>query len=69
MLGFCWPGVDYKQFPKLAAWVQKIYERPAANKALTIPKQSDFAKLLDDNEHYAKVLAEGRQKIADAKEI
>ncbi len=36
-----WPGIEIKDFPHLNAWVERIAQRPAAIKGITIPNKVD----------------------------
>jgi glutathione S-transferase len=40
-----WPKIELKDFPHLNAWVQRISQRPAAQKGINIPKKLDEAAI------------------------
>lgn len=61
-------GVDWKAYPSLAKWVQKIWARPAVKKGLAVPSPSKFYEMLDDVEAYNTVLKEAADILSKAEE-
>src|SRR4051812_443722 len=59
-----WAGVDVDAFPNLKAWWKRIYERPAVQKGLSVPRKGAFGieayeqRMKDDKE-----FAEKEQKL------
>jgi len=50
-----WAGVELKEFPNVAGWVERIESRPAVKKGLEIPNGPDtIAKLKNDPEFAEK---------------
>lgn len=60
-------GIDYNKYPHLKKWVAKIYERPAAKKALTIPT-AGMNRFLESEEEYGKALKSAADKIQAAEQ-
>ncbi|GAA6028796.1 hypothetical protein JCM8097_007400 [Rhodosporidiobolus ruineniae] len=53
-----WCGVDIAPFPHLAAWVERIEQRPATQAALKVPEQDMLTKMKTDPELEAKMAKE-----------
>ncbi len=49
-------GVDIGQFPNLEAWWKRIFDRPAVQKGLSVPRRGPFG-----NEPYAQKLKEDKE--------
>jgi hypothetical protein len=60
--------VDWKAYPSLAKWVQKIWARPAVKKGLAVPSPSKFVGMLDDAEAYKSVLKDAADILSKAEE-
>ncbi|GAA5999727.1 uncharacterized protein JCM10292_003720 [Rhodotorula paludigena] len=50
-----WAGVELEPFPHLAAWVDRIEQRPATKAALKIPEQDKLTQMKDNPEEAAKM--------------
>ena len=50
-------GIDYKSYPNLKSWVERIYARPAVKKGLAIPSVNPLLEgiLADEEKYTAKV--------------
>jgi glutathione S-transferase len=68
-------GLDLAgQFPNVAAWLDRLLERPAVKRGLAVPSESSMSnaaiakKLADGDEEVRKREDEAKKLIADAKE-
>ncbi|KAM0746518.1 glutathione S-transferase [Meredithblackwellia eburnea MCA 4105] len=53
-----WAGVSVDEFPNIAAWLERIENRPAVIAGLKIPEQDSLTKMKADPELAAKVAKE-----------